>query len=88
MLIGNVFTRSVIPVSAAISLIGGFVLVAVEYPGFVPIGSYVPDAPALLGMATEIGEGVVIATLAAMVVRTISRRIAGRLAQRKTAQSS
>jgi hypothetical protein len=66
-------------VAAAVSLIGGLILLAFEYSGFVPTGEDLPDSMYFWGVAIELGAGVVIAALAAMVAKTARRWMASRL---------
>ena len=73
LLIGTLFARTVPFVAAAVSLIGGFVLLAVDFSGFVPIGSYLPDSIFFGGAATELGISVIVAVVAAMVANFIVR---------------
>ena len=79
MLIGTMVTRRVMTVAAAVSLISGLILLAFEYSGFVPTGEDLPDSMYFWGVAIELGAGVVIAALAAMVAKTARRWMASRL---------
>lgn len=44
VLIGTMVTRRVMTVAAAVSLIGGLILLALEYSRFVPTGEHFPDS--------------------------------------------
>ena len=86
LFIGTLFARTVVFAAAAVSLIGGFVLLAFEFSSFVPIGSYLPDSIFFGGAATELGKSVIVGVVAAMAVRTGYRWNAIRSVQRESAQ--
>lgn len=88
LLIGTLSTRRVACLAAAASLISELGLLAVEYPNFVPIGTYLPSPMALWATAAVIGLNAVIAASAAMVVRFVFRWIARSVARGKAAKFS
>jgi hypothetical protein len=83
LFIGTLFARRVTLVAAAVSLIGGFVLLAVDFCSFAPSGSYLPNSIFFRGAATELGTNVIVAVVAAAVVRTGYRWNAIRSTQRQ-----
>ena len=86
ILIGTLVERRVIAMAALVSLISGFLLLAMEFSSFVAIGSMIPDPGYFEGAAMELGASIGISVIAATVVRTSCRWAAIRLTQQRSAQ--
>jgi hypothetical protein len=71
-------TRHSVLAIAAVNLMGALILLAVEYPHYVPIGSYFPDPTTIYHLACETATRVAVAIVLGVVAQAMYRRIIDR----------
>jgi hypothetical protein len=78
LIVGTLIPRRVVVVAAAVNLIGGLILLALEYPHNIPVGSYFSVPSDLFSMAADLATSMPFAILLSLIMKAAVRMLMAR----------